>query len=145
MGDLSTAGSNGAAVLQGLEQASRGGISGIVGITTATRGFIGLIKGAITASGPLGIFITTIGLAAGALAIFKTRTKETGDSQQKLAEGLKKTVAAASELEKVRLDALKKDLDDTATKESRHNKLTDLDDYDLRCACNTRAHLRRSK
>lgn len=113
LGKLSQAGAAGTQVLSGLERAAQGGISAILGVAQAFRGFLGLVRTAVASSGPIGILVTVLGLAAGAFAIFRTRTTETADAQRKLDATLKATTASAIELNKVKLSALRAEIEAT--------------------------------
>lgn len=116
MGEFQRAGTDASTMLGGLERASRGGIDGILGIATAFRGFIGLVRGAIASTGPLGILVTVLGLAAGAMLTLAGRSREASAS-------LEEVKRSAQELAKQKLETLNqqivlagKNADDTRQK-----------------------------
>lgn len=113
IGNLNRAGRAGTQMLSGLDRAAQGGVGAIFGIAQAFRGFISLVRSAVIASGPIGLLITALGLVAGALTLFRTKTTEAAGAQKDLSDKIKQAKDNAVELNKVKLDAFRSEIDAT--------------------------------
>jgi hypothetical protein len=112
LGEMQRAGNSASQMFNGLEAASRGGIQGIMGLAQATRGFIGLVRTAVISTGPLGVLVTVLGLAAGAMMALRGRTKEAADELGKTGKASDDLKAKLTELETKAKESLQRHTDE---------------------------------